>query len=190
MILFSGSPKSTAFCADSSAESTNASFITASGGSGSGRLRLASIRRLARLWSRLPQFTPMRTALPFSAAVRIKKANFSSPFAPLPTLPGLMRYLAKAFPHSGNSARSRSPLKWKSPMSGVGQPMSSSRLRISATLAAACGLFTVIRTISEPASLSSFTCKAVASASAVSVLVIDCTTTGDSEPTVMCSIST
>ena len=40
-----------------------------------------------------------------------------------------------------------------------------------------------MRTISEPACASSFTCTAVAIASAVSVLVIDCTTTGASPPT-------
>ena len=48
--------------------------------------------------------------------------------------------------------------------------------------AAAPSLFTVTRTSSEPAWASAATCSAVASASAVSVLVIDCTTTGWREP--------
>src|SRR5438477_7282454 len=52
------------------------------------------------------------------------------------------------------------------------------------TAAAASSRSTVMRTISEPARAKSATCFAVASASAVSVLVIDCTTTGAPPPTV------
>src|SRR5690606_31980459 len=44
--------------------------------------------------------------------------------------------------------------------------------------AAASRVFTVMRTISEPARASCATCIAVAKSSAVSVLVMDCTTTG------------
>ena len=51
-----------------------------------------------------------------------------------------------------------------------------------ATCAAASGEFTVMRTSSEPARHSSATWRAVPSASAVSVLVIDCTTTGAPPP--------
>lgn len=51
---------------------------------------------------------------------------------------------------------------------------------------AASGELTVMRTSSEPASASSITCRTVAATSAVSVLVIDCTTTGASEPTMTC----
>ena len=58
----------------------------------------------------------------------------------------------------------------------------SRRSRIFGTAAAAASLLTVMRTISEPARASSATCIAVASTSAVSVLVIDCTTTGASPP--------
>ena len=62
----------------------------------------------------------------------------------------------------------------------IGTPMPSPRtLRtISGTAAAAASLLTVMRTSSEPAWASAATWMAVASASAVSVLVIDCTTTG------------
>ena len=49
--------------------------------------------------------------------------------------------------------------------------------------AAAASLLTVIRTSSEPAWASAATWRAVASASAVSVFVIDCTTTGWADPT-------
>jgi len=44
-------------------------------------------------------------------------------------------------------------------------------------------LLTVTRTICDPAPASASTCAAVPAASAVSVFVIDCTTTGKSEPT-------
>ena len=50
------------------------------------------------------------------------------------------------------------------------------------TCAAASGVLTVMRTSSEPARASSSTWLAVAATSAVSVLVIDCTTTGASPP--------
>src|SRR5262249_13900334 len=53
---------------------------------------------------------------------------------------------------------------------------------MGATCAAASGVLTVMRTSSEPARASASTCSAVAAASAVSVLVIDCTTMGASPP--------
>src|SRR5262245_19144171 len=52
------------------------------------------------------------------------------------------------------------------------------------TAAAASSLLTVISTSSEPARASALTCATVESTSAVSVLVIDCTTTGAGPPTV------
>ncbi len=58
------------------------------------------------------------------------------------------------------------------------------RCLISGTAAAASGRLTVTRTISEPACHSSMHCCAVDAASAVSVIVIDCTTTGAPPPTV------
>src|SRR5579871_5445187 len=68
-------------------------------------------------------------------------------------------------------------------MIGALQPAASSRFLISGTAAAASGTFTVQRTISEPASDSSIVCLNVDSISAVSVLVIDCTTIGAPPPT-------
>ena len=68
-------------------------------------------------------------------------------------------------------------------MSGAVQPASSIRRLISGTAAAASGRFTVTRTISDPASASSTHWRAVAAASAVSVIVIDWTTTGAPPPT-------
>src|SRR5690606_30680305 len=60
----------------------------------------------------------------------------------------------------------------------------SRRSRMCGTALAASSLLTVMRTSSEPARASSATCMAVPSTSAVSVLVMDCTTTGASEPIV------
>ena len=56
--------------------------------------------------------------------------------------------------------------------------------------AAASGLLTVMRTTSEPACASACTCCTVAAASAVSVLVIDCTITGCPEPTITWPMAT
>ena len=58
------------------------------------------------------------------------------------------------------------------------------------TAAAASSRSTVMRTISEPARASAATCATVESTSAVSVLVIDCTTTGAPPPTVTPPTST
>ena len=68
-------------------------------------------------------------------------------------------------------------------MIGVFQPLSAMPATIAGTACAASSLFTVIRTISDPARASAAICWTVLSMSAVSVLVIDCTTTGASDPT-------
>ena len=68
-------------------------------------------------------------------------------------------------------------------MSGAVTPASSMRRLISGTAAAASGTLTVTRTISDPASASSMHCRAVAATSAVSVIVMDWTTTGAPPPT-------
>ena len=49
----------------SSADCTIASCITSRASFGSGSVAFSSISRVSRSWSRLPQFTPMRTGLPF-----------------------------------------------------------------------------------------------------------------------------
>src|SRR5688572_12239524 len=68
-------------------------------------------------------------------------------------------------------------------MSGTPTPRASSLARMTGTARAAASLLTVIRTSSEPACASWATWMAVASASAVSVFVIDWTTTGWADPT-------
>jgi len=78
-------------------------------------------------------------------------ANCSSRLLPLPTLPGLIRYLANASAQAGTLVSSLWPLKWKSPISGTSQPRWSSRSRMRGTASAASWVFTVMRTSSEPA---------------------------------------
>src|SRR5580692_10695855 len=62
--------------------------------------------------------------------------------------------------------------------------MASSRSRMCGTAAADSSLLTVIRTSSDPARANALTCATVPSMSAVSVLVMDCTTIGALPPMV------
>src|SRR5438034_4338499 len=68
-------------------------------------------------------------------------------------------------------------------MIGTPMPRLSSFSTMCGTAAAASSLFTVTRTNSEPARAREATCSTVEATPAVSVLVMDCTTTGASEPT-------
>ena len=183
-------PSSSARAAEASAETTVASRSTSSASIGSGQREFSSIIRVSRSWSRLPQLTPMRTGLRCRQAVSIIAANCGSRLLPRPTLPGLMRYLSSASAQAGCAASSLCPLKWKSPTSGTSQSAARSRSRTCGTAAAASSVLTVTRTSSEPASASSRTWRAVASTSAVSVFVIDCTTTGAPPPTVTAPMRT
>ncbi|MCY1224854.1 hypothetical protein D9M72_370310 [compost metagenome] len=63
MIWLPGRPISSAFFAESIAEVISASIITLCAGQGSARDAFSSMMRASRSWSRLPQFTPMRTGL-------------------------------------------------------------------------------------------------------------------------------
>ena len=69
-----------------------------------------------------------------------------------PTLPGLILNLARVRAQSGWLRRSRWPMKWKSPIMGTWQPISSRRSRMRGTAAAAASLLTVTRTSSLPES--------------------------------------
>src|SRR5580698_5020707 len=66
---------------------------------------------------------------------------------------------------------------------GTRTPSLSSSSTMRGTAAAASSLLTVTRTSSDPARASAAHCWTVEGMSAVSVLVMDCTTTGASEPT-------
>src|SRR5450755_2292177 len=61
-------------------------------------------------------------------------------------------------------------------------PCASRRSRMWGTAAADSSLLTVTRTNSDPARTSALTCATVPSMSAVSVLVMDCTTMGEAPP--------
>ena len=67
-------------------------------------------------------------------------------------------------------------------MIGTCTPCCASRSTISGTARAAASWLTVTRTSSDPARASAATWATVAATSAVSVLVIDCTTMGASPP--------
>src|SRR5690606_14245184 len=70
-------------------------------------------------------------------------------------------------------------------MIGTCTPARSSPSTMAGTAAAAASLLTVTRTSSLPARASAATCRTVAITSAVSVLVMDCTTIGCPDPTGM-----
>ena len=112
-------------------------------------------------------------------ATRTMVAKFSSRRLE-PTLPGLMRYLASAVRPSGILDQQ---------LVAVVVEVADERHADAEVVElapderhgrAAASLLTVMRTSSLPAWASAATCSAVASASAVSVLVIDWTTTGAS----------
>ena len=75
------------------------------------------------------------------------------------------------------------PRARKSPMMGTWTSCFSKASKMCGTAAAAASLFTVTRTNSEPAWARAAIWRTVPATSAVSVLVMDCTTTGASLPT-------
>ena len=104
------SPSSTARSAESSAERISASRSTRPASQGLARCAFSSISAAASDWSSEPQLAPMRTGLPYRIANSISWANWVSRFLPKPTLPGLMRYLARASAQAGSAASSWCPL--------------------------------------------------------------------------------
>ncbi|MNT56378.1 hypothetical protein D3C72_1936690 [compost metagenome] len=94
-------PIDSASLADSMAEVISASYITCLASQGSARWLFVSIKLASSSWSRLPQFTPMRTGLFQRMAASIIWPNCLSFLSPLPTLPGLMRYLLSASAQAG-----------------------------------------------------------------------------------------
>ena len=70
---------------------------------------MASIIEVRSDWSSEPQFTPMRTGLPYSIACSMMVVKFASRRL-VPTFPGLMRNLASARAQSGYFVSRRWPL--------------------------------------------------------------------------------
>ncbi len=68
------------------------------------------ILRMTRSWFSDPPLTPMRTGLPLSTATLQMVENCSSRRLPVPTLPGLIRYLSSAAAHFGNFVSRMWPL--------------------------------------------------------------------------------
>ena len=118
-----------------------------------------------------PSFTPMRIEIARSVAALTTSRTLSASRM----LPGLRR--RPWMPPSIDVSASRWS-KWISAISGTGVFAT-----ISGTAAAARLSGTAMRTISAPASARRAICSIVALASAVSVFVIVCTTTGASPPT-------
>ena len=144
----------------------------------------SSIRRVSRSWSRLPQLTPMRTGLLVAAGgfdhlreLRVAlaaTADVARVDAVLGERRGAVRMLTQQLVAVEVKVADERH---------VHPHLRRGAARIGATAAAAALVLTVMRTSSEPARASDFTCCAVASASSVSVLVIDCTTMGCAPPT-------
>ena len=109
MIRSCGSPTSSARAAERIPLSIIASRYTSRASSGSARRAFASIIAVSRSWSSEPQFTPMRTGLSLARATSTIVLKFSSRRL-LPTLPGLMRYLASTSAQRGWRTSSRWPL--------------------------------------------------------------------------------
>ncbi len=78
-----------------------ASRCTAAADTGLAEAELSSISRVSSSSSSEPQFTPMRTGLPYLSASSISVANCVSRLALKPTLPGLIRYFASASAAAG-----------------------------------------------------------------------------------------
>ncbi len=96
MIFERGRPISSARCAESSADCTIASRVTARASIGLGEREFSSIRCVSSSWSSEPQLAPMRTGLSCLIAISTMAENCRSFLSLKPTLPGLMRYLSSA----------------------------------------------------------------------------------------------
>ena len=101
MIRSGASPSSSARAADSSADCTIASCITARASFGAAERAFSSISRVSSSWSSEPQLTPMRTGLSQRSAMSMMAPNWRSFLSLKPTLPGLMRYLSSASAAAG-----------------------------------------------------------------------------------------
>ena len=100
-IWFAVSPASRASAVDSSAEMTMHALMISSECRSSRRSVFSCILAITRSWFSDPPLTPIRTGLPASRAILQIVANCSSRRFPVPTFPGLIRYLASAPAHAG-----------------------------------------------------------------------------------------
>ena len=107
MIWFGARPASSASAVDSRAEMTMQSLMMSAEDRPSPRSVFSCILAITSSWFNEPPLTPMRTGRPLSRATAQIVPNCSSRRRPVPTLPGLIRYLSSADAHSGNWVRRR-----------------------------------------------------------------------------------
>ena len=103
-------PLSIASAVDSIADSTMHSLMMSSDDFPRSRSVFSCIFATTSSWFSEPPLTPMRTGFAWSTATLQIVENCSSRRVPVPTLPGLMRYLSSARAQSGNFVSSRWPL--------------------------------------------------------------------------------
>ena len=156
--------KSWKSCSSNSDASQTADSTSASGVA----LPYFSITRL----SSDPALTPMRIEVPWSLAACAISLTWSSN---LRMLPGLTRTAAQP---ASIAAKTYLGWKWMSAITGICDFVAMAG---SASASSCEGQAT--RTMSQPEAVSSAICWSVALMSEVSVVVIDCTETGDSLPT-------
>ncbi len=154
-------PVSSASCAERSADSTIASIITSRLSRGSGRAALASIISVSSCWSREPQFTPMRTGLPFAIATSTICANCSS-CRLRADVARVDAVLGKRRGAVGVLGQQQMAVVVKVADERHADAQPSSCWRMTGTACAAASLLTVTRTSSEPACASCATWIAVA----------------------------
>src|SRR5699024_4771766 len=124
--------------------------------------------------SMLPAFTPMRRAVPWSAAALAMSFTWSSKRR---MLPGFTRTPAQP---ASIAAKTYLGWKWMSAITGIGDFAA-----IAGSASASSWRGHATRTMSQPAAVSSAICCSVALMSCVGVVVIDCTVIGASPPTWM-----
>ncbi len=119
-----------------------------------------------------PALTPIRIEVPRSLAARAISLTWSSN---LRMLPGLTRTAAQP---ASMAAKTYFGWKWMSAITGICECWA-----ISGSASASSWLGQATRTMSQPVAVSSAICWRVVLTSEVSVVVIDCTETGESLPT-------
>ena len=119
-----------------------------------------------------PALTPIRSDTPWSLAACAISFTWSSN---LRMLPGFTRTAAHP---ASIAAKTYFGWKWMSAMTGI-----CDLRAIAGSASASSWLGQATRTMSQPAAVSSAICWSVALTSAVSVVVMDCTLIGKSDPT-------
>ena len=159
------------------------SFTISSDERPSARSVFACILAMTSSWFREPPFTPIRTGLPRSAATLQIVANCASRRRPVPTFPGLIRYLSSASAQAGNFVRKDVAVVVKVANEGDGAP------KVEQSLLdlwhGRCRFRSVDRDANEPRTqlgLARGIAEPLPPGSAVSVLVIDCTAIGAPPP--------